>query len=79
MQRGTKYQELSLVTVQSITNQGSKMLTIAVHLLAVVVYVTFRSSCPDIATVLHALQTLQDNNINIRHLVAWSTNHCQHP
>jgi len=52
------------------------MLTTADHLLAVVVYVTFRSSCPDIATVLNALQTLQDINIDVRHLVTISTNHC---
>jgi len=55
------------------------MLTIADHLLAVVVYVTFRSSCPDSATVLHAVQNLQHNNIDVRHLVTWSASHCQHP
>ena len=54
------------------------MLTTADRLLAVFVYVAFRSSRPDIATVLHALQKLEDNNIYVSHLVAWSTNHCQH-
>jgi hypothetical protein len=55
------------------------MLTTADLLLAVFVYVAFRSSRPGIMTVLDALQKLEDNNINVSHLVVWSANHCQHP
>jgi len=44
---------------------------------AVTVYVGFRKSHPDIATVLQMLKKLQENNIDFTQLVITSTNHCQ--
>jgi hypothetical protein len=52
------------------------MLTTADYLFAVVVYVAFRSSRPDIGTILHVLEKLQDNNIDVRQLLVLSTNKC---
>ena len=53
------------------------MLTPAYYLFTVVVYVTFRSSRPDIVTWLRVLKELLKNKIDITRLVIWSTNHCQ--
>ena len=53
------------------------MLTASDYLFTVAVYVAFRSSRPDIGTVLHVLEKLQENNIDVRQLVIFSTNHCQ--
>jgi 2-iminoacetate synthase ThiH len=52
------------------------MITTADYLFAATVYVAFRSSRPEIATVLHVLEKLQDNNIDVRQFVIWSTNTC---
>ena len=52
------------------------MLTTSDYLFTVAVYVAFRSSRPDLGTVLHVLEKLQDNNIDVRQLLIWSTNQC---
>jgi hypothetical protein len=46
------------------------------YLLAVFIYVAFRSIRPDLATVWDVLKELRDNNIDDRQLLSWSTNHC---
>ena len=43
----------------------------------VVVCVAFRSSSPDIGTLLEVLQKLLENNIDFTQLEMFSTNHCQ--
>jgi len=53
------------------------MLTTADYLFAVTVYVGFRKSHPDIATVLQMVKKLQENNIDFTQLVITDTNHCQ--
>jgi len=52
------------------------MVTKADYLLAVFIYVAFRSSQPDFATVWYALKELRDNNIDVRQLANWSSKHC---
>jgi len=42
----------------------------------VVVYVAFRSSRPDIVTVLRVAKKLFENGIDATQLVIWPTNHC---
>jgi hypothetical protein len=46
-------------------------------LLAVYVYVSFRSRNPNRGTVMEALKALQENNIDIRQLARLKTDHCQ--
>jgi len=53
-----------------------KMLTTADYLFAVTVYVGFRKSHPDIATVLQMVKKLQENSIDFTQLVITDTNHC---
>jgi NADH:ubiquinone oxidoreductase subunit B-like Fe-S oxidoreductase len=45
--------------------------------LPVSVYVPFRSPHPDEATVENVLRDLQDNIIDVNHLVELKANHCQ--
>jgi hypothetical protein len=52
------------------------MLTAADYLLAVFIYVAFRSSRPDFATVWEVLKELRDNNIDESQLLNPSTNRC---
>ena len=52
-------------------------LTTADNLLAVNVYVFFRSPHPDEATVNDVLKELQDKNIDVKQLMVMSANHCQ--
>jgi len=52
------------------------MLTTADYLLAVFIYVAFRSSRPDLATVWKVLKKLRENNIDESQLLNWSANHC---
>jgi hypothetical protein len=68
---------LSLITVFVITHQGILNPTPADYLLAVYVYVSYRSQHPDKATVKEVLKKLQDNNIDVSHLVEYGTDHCQ--
>ena len=53
------------------------MLTTADYLFAATLYVGFRKSHPDIATVLQMVKKLQENNIDFTQLVITDTNHCQ--
>jgi hypothetical protein len=46
------------------------------YLLAVFIYVAFRSSRPDLATVLEVLKKLRDSNIDESQFVDWSSNRC---
>jgi Lhr-like helicase len=46
-------------------------------LLAVFVYVSFRSHHPDEATMKEVLKELQDNNMDISQLVELKADHCQ--
>jgi len=46
------------------------------YLLAVFIYVAFRSIRPDLATVWDVLKELRDNNIDDSQLLNSSTNHC---
>ena len=50
---------------------------IADNLLAVTVYVAFRSPHPDAGTMKDVLKEMEDNNIEVKHLEMWSANHCQ--
>jgi hypothetical protein len=52
------------------------MLTTVDYPLAVFIYVAFRSSRPDLATVWEVLKELRDNNIDESQLVEWSSNRC---
>jgi hypothetical protein len=52
------------------------MLTTADYLLAVFIYVVFRSSRPDFATVWDVLQELRVNGIDVSQLANWSSNNC---
>jgi hypothetical protein len=54
-----------------------KFLTKADNLLAVYVYLEFRSNRPEVATVKDVLKDLQENNTNVSQLVDWATDHCQ--
>jgi hypothetical protein len=47
-----------------------------IYLLAVFIFVAFRSSRPDLATVWEVLKELRDNNIDESQLVEWSSNRC---
>jgi len=53
------------------------MLTPAIYLFPVTVYVAFRSIRPDPVTWLDVLKKLLENNIDITQLRVWPTNHCQ--
>jgi hypothetical protein len=46
------------------------------YLLAVFIYVVFRSIRPDLATVWDVLKELRDNNIDESQLFNFSTNRC---
>jgi hypothetical protein len=52
------------------------MLTIADYLLAVFIYVAFRSRTPDLATAWEVLKELRDYNIDENQLLNWSPNRC---
>ena len=52
-------------------------LTIADNLLAVYVYVSFRSKQPNRKAVLKALKALQENNIDVGQLVKRKGDDCQ--
>jgi len=52
------------------------MLTTPDYLLAVTVSVAFRSTHPDISTVLQMVKKLQDNNIDVTPFMITSTNNC---
>jgi hypothetical protein len=52
-------------------------LTEADNLLAVYVYLAFRSNRPEVATMKDVLKDLQENNIDVSQLVDWATDHCQ--
>jgi hypothetical protein len=57
--------------------RGSVSLTNANNLLAVAVYVGYRSYRPDETTVKDVLNDLQDNNIDVDQLVEITTDHCE--
>jgi len=42
----------------------------------VFIFVAFRSSRPDLATVWEVLKELRDNNIDDSQLVEWNSNRC---
>jgi hypothetical protein len=46
------------------------------YLLAVFIYVAFRSWRPDLATVWEVLKKLRENYIDESQLLNWSTNRC---
>jgi len=52
------------------------MITTADYLLAVFIYVAFRSRRPELATVWDVLKELRDNNIDESQLVEQSSNRC---
>jgi hypothetical protein len=68
---------LSLITVFVITHQGILNLTFVRNLIPVYVYVAYRRQHPDKATVKRVLKELQENNIDISHLMEYKTDHCQ--
>jgi len=45
-------------------------------MLAVTVYVAYRSQHPDQETVNEVNRVLQDNNVDVTQLVNWSADHC---
>ena len=53
------------------------MLTPADYLFAVNVFVAFRSTHPDIVTMLLVVKKLLENNIDITQLQAATADHCQ--
>jgi len=53
------------------------MLTTADYLIAVIVYVAFRSSHPDKAIMAEVAKKLLENKHDITHLFISTTNHCQ--
>jgi hypothetical protein len=52
------------------------MITKADYMFAVFIYVAFRSSQPDLATVWYAMKELRDNNIDVSQMANWSSKHC---
>ena len=66
-----------LNTAFVITHQEILNPTPADYLLAVYVYVSYRSQRPDKATVKEVLKKLKDNNIDVSQLVEYGTDHCQ--
>jgi len=53
------------------------MLTTADYLFAVTVFVAFRSTHPDILTMLLVVKKLLENNIDITQFQAATADHCQ--
>ena len=77
LRKRQKYEKLSLVTVQTIPQQGIFNLTNADYLIAANVYVGFRSKHPDNETVNDVFNDLQENDINVIELDAYGTDHCK--
>ena len=77
MRRWQKKEKFALFIIQSLVCRGILSHKIAHNLLAVSLYVAFRSQDPDEVTAKDVLEDLQDNNIDVSQLMEWTTDHCQ--
>jgi hypothetical protein len=71
-----KHEKLSLITVFLITRPAILNVTTADDLLAVYVYVSYRSQHPDNATVEEVQKKLQENNIDVNQLAEMKSDNC---
>ena len=76
MRRWQKYENLSLVTVQSIPHLKFLYLTTTTNLLAYV-FVGYQSKLPELETMKDVLKNFQENIIDVIYLVVWPKDHCQ--
>jgi len=67
-----------IVISNTLVNSKSYILNLTsdINLLAVTVYVWYRSRYPDAATVQDVQNELQENNINATQLVDWPDKNC---
>jgi len=77
VRRPYKKEKCALFTVQSLICGGILSHKTAHNLLAVSLYVTFRSKDPDEVKEKDVLKDLQDNNVDVSQMVEWTTDPCR--
>jgi hypothetical protein len=77
MCRRQKHKKLLLITAFVFTHQGILNQTTFVNLIAVDVYVAYRSQSPDEETVNLVKKELKENNIKYSRLADYPTNKCK--